>query len=273
MKPKTPEGTRYLRSDGTPNKATRRHKEENWIKYAKSPEEVHSPQANLRAIVLELLNSHFISNVILADGDKYVGVARLPKIAASIALWHERDAPVYEILLEPVKRVEEKLEPIDSEMSDKEVKELLKSEPLLDLYPVTEEGKIVASLPVREVLATHLSELPAVQLRELSMELPSASTLGEALMLMNEKALPVVLVGDKVIKARDVLARIWQERRKSVSDINFEDLLKEAHVFNESVTLRDAIELVKPEADEGILISVRDEIRYVPWSVVFAQVI
>ena len=268
-----PEGTRYLRSDGTPSKISRKHRDENWIKYVKSPEEVHSPQANLRAVVLELLHTHLISNVILADGDKYVGVARLPKIAASIALWHERDMPIYEILLEPVKRVEERLEPIDSEMSDKEVRELLKSEPLLDLYPVTEEGKVVASLPVREALASHLSELPTVQLRDLSMEVPNASTLGEALILMNERALPVVLVGDKVIKARDVLTRIWEERRKSVSDITFDDLLKEVHVFNESVTLRDAIELVKPEADEGILISVRDEIRYVPWSVVFAQVI
>lgn len=268
-----PEGTRYLRSDGTPSKLSRKHKEEKWISYVKEPEEVHSPQANLRSIILELLNSRTISNVILADGDKYVGIARLPKIAASIALWHERDTPIYEIFLEPVKRVEEKVTPIDGEMSDKEVRELIKNEPLIDLYPVVEEGKVVASLPIREILATRVSDLPAIQLGELALELPRANTLGEALMLMDEKVFPIVLVGDKVLKARDVLMKIWEERRNPIGEVSFDGLLKEPHIISENVTLKEVIELIKPETDDGILISVKGEVRYVPWSLIFSQMI
>ncbi len=273
MKPRTPEGIRYLRSDGTPSKLSRKHKEEKWVKFASPLEEVHSPQANLRSVVLELLHTRTISNAIIADGDKYVGVARLGKIAASIALWHDRNAPIYEILLEPIKRVEERLEPIDSEMSDKEVRELITKEPLLDLYPVVENGKLVASVATREALISHASEVQRVQLSEIALDMPQANTVGEALMLMNEKGVPAVLVHDKVLKARDVLSKIWEERRRKISELSFEDVLEEPQVVSSNLTLKDALDLVKPEMDDVILVSSQDGIRYVPWSLAFAHLL
>jgi len=252
MRPRTPEGPRFLRSDGTPEKLTRVHKEYKWVQEVGEPEALHSPSTTFRAVLLDMLNTHRL-NVIVADGDKYVGIATLPKLAAAISLWRERETPIYKILLEPLKRIEEKVEPLVDGMGVKEVAEVLrKLPPAVDEAPVVKEEKVVGVLKLREVIAKYVSD---VTLGSLAVRIPTVGSVGEALMEMENKDLPVVMVEDRALDARDVAKRIWEERTKPVGSVHFEDLLTEPYeVFKESVTLREALEHLDPHKVDYILV-------------------
>ncbi len=219
---------------------------------AYEPEALHSPNSTFRATLLEFLNVHRL-NVIVADGDKYVGLATLPKLVAAIALWRERELPIYKILLEPLKRIESKVEPILDGMGDKEVAQVLRKAPAaVDEMPVVKEEKVVGVLKIREVIAKEVSD---VTLGSLAEPVPRVGSVGEALMEMESKELPVVAVEDRILDARDVAKRIWEERTKPIGHVSFEDLLVEPYeVFKENVTVREVMEHLDPHKVDYILV-------------------
>jgi len=261
MKPRTPEGPRFLRSDGTPDKLTRIHKEQKWLEDAGEPEALHSPNTTFRAALLEMLTLHRL-NVIVADGDKYVGLATLPRLAATVALWKERDLPIFKILLEPLKRIEERAEPVEDGMGDKEVASVLEAlPPAVDEVPVVKEDKVVGVLRLRDLISKRVSE---ATLGTLAEELPVVGSVGEALMIMEQRGLPVTVVEDRILDARDVAKRIWEERTEAVASVRFEDLLTEPYeVFKESVTLRDALEHVDIYKTDYLLVELGEGYGFV----------
>ncbi|UXD22414.1 hypothetical protein IPA_04510 [Ignicoccus pacificus DSM 13166] len=264
MRPRVPEGPRFLRSDGTPDKMTRVHKEQKWINETKEPEVLHSPNAPLRSVVIELLQSNLL-NVIVAEGDKYLGVGTLPKVTALIALWRDRNTPIYKIFLEPLKRLEERVPPITDEMNDKDVSKLLDENALIDEYPVVSNEKVVAILPVREIIGKYSPSAPSVQLSSIAQEVPKVGSVGEALLVMEEKGVPVVLVEDKVLDARSVLKKIWDERRKSIGEVSFDDVATENfNLFKASLTLKEILEEIDPHKVDYILVDDDGKVKYVP---------
>jgi CBS domain-containing protein len=230
---------------------TRIHKEAKWLDDAREPEALHNPHTTFRAALLEMLTNHTL-NVIVADGDKYEGVITLPRLVAAIALWRDREQPIYKILLEPLKREMQRVEPIVDGMGDKEVAEVLRKAPAMDEFPIVKEEKVVGVLPVREIVAKRVSD---ATLGSLAEPLPRVGSVGEALMEMKEKGLPVVAVEERVVDARDVAKRIWEERTKPIGHVTFEDLAVEPYeVFKDSVKVRDALETLDPHKVDYILV-------------------
>jgi len=265
MRSHVPEGPRFLRSDGTPDKSTRIHKEHKWHKEVVEPEFLHAPNSPTRVAVIEMLKRN-ISNVILAEGDKYQGVVELPRLAASLALWRDRDVPVYKVLLEPLKRFENKIEPISEESSDREVSLLLEKYPLLDEYPViTEEDKVVGVLPVREILSKYAPQLLSTPIKELDgEEVPVVGSIGEALMIMEEKMLPVVFVEDKTLDARSVLEVVWNNRRVKIGEIGYNASLKEPAIFKGEISVKDILSEINLSKVDYILVDDEGKVKYVP---------
>ena len=265
MRPRVPEGPRFLRSDGTPDKATRIHKEHKWYNEVIEPEFLHAPSSPLRPAVIEILSRN-ISNVIVAEGDKYQGVVRLPKLASSLALWREREVPIYKLLLEPLKRFEEGIPAITEDSPDKEVASLLNANPCIDEYPVvSSEGKVVAILPIREIIAKYVPQMSTVTLKEVvDDEVPVVGSVGEALMIMRDKEVPVVYVEDKVLDARDVLKTIWENRRLNIGEVSYESVLKEANVFKGDVSLKDVLSELDVMKVDYILVEDGNKVKYVP---------
>ena len=271
MRPRTPEGPRFLRSDGTPDKQTRIHTEAKWLDYVKPPEALHSPNATFRVAFLEFLTNNRM-NIILADGDKYLGVTTLPKVVGATALWRERDEPVYKILMEPLKRVEERMTPLVDGSNDKEVAEALnKAPPSVDEVPVVKGERVVGVLNVRDVASKEVLDVPV---GELAVRLPTVGSVGEALMEMEEKGLPVVAVEDRLLDARDVARRIWEERTLPVGSIKIEDLLIEPYeVYKQNVSLREALENFDPHKEDYLLVDLGEGYGIVPLVKVAAKAI
>jgi hypothetical protein len=264
MKSRVPEGPRFLRSDGAPSKPTRVHKEQRWIEEVREPEMLHSPSAPLRTAVVELLYQRFL-NVVLAEGDKYVGVAKVPKIASTIALWRDREQYVFRILLQPLKRVEEYSPPITNLMGDREVSEIIENNPNVDEYPVVSHEKVTAILPIREIVYKHTPNAPAVTLSSLALPVPAVGSVGEALLSMRENDVPVALVEGKLLDARDVLKRIWESRRSKVGEIAYEDLLREDFsLIKGSTSLKDVLNDIDPYKYDYILIDDEGKVKYIP---------
>jgi CBS domain-containing protein len=247
------------------------HKEAKWLNEVKDVEMLFSPHTPLRPAVTELLKAH-VNNVITADGDKYLGVALLPKIAATIALWRERETPIYKVLMEPIKRVESYVPPLTAETSDKEVREILAKHPLVDEYPAVEDHKVAAILPVRELIVKYTPNAPQIMIKELAEEIPTVGSVGEALMIMEEKELPVVAVEDKVLDARKVLERVWEMRRYTVAHLQFDDLLEEPQAVKATVSLKEVLENIDPMKVDYILVDDEGKLKYVPLGVIASKV-
>jgi len=193
-------------------------------------------------------------------------------LAATVALWREREAPIYKILLEGIKRIEEKVAPVADGMGDKEVAEVLSSlPPSVDEVPVVKEEKVVGVLRVREVLLRGSVDVPVGSLAE---PLPSVGSVGEALMEMENKDLPVVMVGDRVLDARDVARRIWEERTEEIGRVRFEDLLTEPYeVFKENVTIKEVLDSLDPLKVDYVLVERGEGYGVVPLPKLAAKVI
>ncbi len=262
-----PEGPRFLRSDGTPPKPTRVHKEQRWLDEAREPEVLHTPATPFRVALLEMLNRNLL-NVIVTDGDKYVGLVTLPRIASEIALWEKADVPIYKVLLEPLKRALVSAKPLSLSMDDKEVSEVLKETVPSDEYPIVQDEKAVGILPLREVVAKRPCDST---LGNLAVEVPKANDVKSALKVMYESLAPVVRVEDRVIDARDLAKRIWEERTLEVGALSLNDLPHEPYeTFKESVKLSEAIESLDIHKVDYILVEREGGLAYVPINVAAA---
>ncbi len=261
---KRPEGPRFLRSDGTPSKLTRIHKEQHWLDEARELEVVHTPASPIRVAILEMINRNIL-DVIISDGDKYLGLVTLPKLVSEIALWEKKDEPIYKVFLEPLKRALIKVKPLDLGMDDKEVAEILSSAVPSDEYPIVQEEKVVGMLPLREVVAKRPCDKA---LGSIAREVPVAKDITEALKLMYETASPVVGVEERIIDSRDLAKRIWEERTHNVGDLSLNDLPHEPHeVFKENVRLSEAIESLDIHKADYILVKKEGGLAYVPINV------
>ncbi len=262
-----PEGPRFLRSDGTPPKLTRVHKEQRWLDEARELEVIHTPATPFRAALLEMLNRNVL-NVIVGDGVKYLGLVTLPKLASEVALWEKKDEPIYKVLLEPLKRALMNARPLTLDMGDKEVREVLEQAPPSDEYPIVQGDKAVGILPLREVVAKRPCE---AALGSIAKPVPVAKDLNEALKVMYETSSPVVSIEDRVLDSRDLAKRIWEERTLEVGQLSLNDLPHEPYeVFKENVKLSEAVESLDIHRVDYVLVKGEGGLAYVPINVAAA---
>ncbi len=231
-----PEGVRWVRSDGTPDKMSRIHKEMEWHKYLKEVEHLHTPQTPLRVAYLEFLNEPF-HNLIVAEGTKYLGIARAYTLLKDLFSWG--DVPFYKVLTEPLKRIIESGVSLNIDADDKAFWEVVKKGQLR--IPVLRGEEVIGEVDLFDVLR---ETTPKVDVLLKARQIPSLereATLVDALDLLAQS--PVVLVDDKALDISTILKALWKKefRRKKISELN----LKVEEVELERLTVCKNIEEVK----------------------------
>ena len=248
-----PEGIRWVRSDGTPDKATRVHKEAEWHKYVKEVEHLHTPQTPIRSAYLEFLGEPY-HNLIVAEGVKYAGIVRALTLLKDLFKWG--NVPFYKVLAEPIKRIIENGETLKLDSDDKEFWQVVKRGQLR--VPVLKGEDVVGEVDLFDVLR---DVTPKVDVLLKARKIPSLekdANIVDALDLLSSS--PVVLVDDKALDVASILRALWKKelRRKTINEINLKVSDIEMEKIKPVKTAEDAIDYMltyhKPYAiikDEG----------------------
>ncbi len=210
-----PEGMRWVRSDGTPDKATRVHKEMEWHKYLREVEHLHTPQTPIRVAYLEFLHEPYY-NLIVTEGTKYLGVVRPTTLLNDLLKWG--DVPFYKVLSEPLKRIVEEGVKLKLETDDREFREVIKRGQLR--IPVLRNVDVIGEVDLFEVFR---DVPPKVDVFLKAKQIPSLekeASIVDALDLLSSS--PVILVDNKVLDIAILLRALWKKelRRKKVNEIN-----------------------------------------------------
>jgi hypothetical protein len=97
---------------------------------------------------------------------------------------------------------------------------------------------------------------------------------GEALMIMSEKGVPIVRVKERLLDARTVLNTIWENRGKEIGSVNLESALKRKYeTFSASMTINELLEEVEIKNLDYVIVEHKGSIEYLTWGKVAAKLI